>query len=239
MAKKRKKKKKKPGSLPPGYDPEKYDWVNSKEGGYPRRKKGTVKPVMLNNILQQNAALTRPTNEAAKRVMAKLYPFLQYLTTGRTVVRIAGGFKKSIVQNGQMDYSMLEELDLQDDYSFDATANGLVTTKEDKGILGLHIHVGNHCVKKHSGLATGYYLEAILLYGNPAGANTLRVDSVESRLYSFEEEQRVIDCNLSLQLPEKEPWMVLLKLSCVLDREIADTSKYHGMKVVKVGKGVS
>ncbi len=171
--------------------------------------------------------------------MARLYPFLQYLTTGRTVVRIAGGFKKSIAQNGHMDYSMLEELDFQDEYSFDDTANGLVTTKEDKGVLRLHIHVGNHCVKKHSGLATGYYLEAILLYGDPAEANTLRVDSVESRLYSFEEETRVIDCNLSLQLPEKECWMVLLKVSCVLDREIAGTSKYHGMKVVKVGRGVS
>jgi hypothetical protein len=111
--------------------------------------------------------------------------------------------------------------------------------KENKGVLHLHIYVGNHCVKKHSGLATGYYLEAILLYGDPAETNTLRVDSVESRLYSFEEEARVIDCNLSLQLPEKELWMVLLKVSCVLDREIAGTSKYHGMKVVKVGKGVS
>lgn len=238
MAKKRKKKRR-PKSLPPAYDPEKYDWVNSKEGGYPRRKKGSVKPVILNNVLQLNAKMTRPTNEAARRVMAKLYPFLQYLTTGRTVVRIAGGFKKSIAQNGQMDYSMLEKLDFQDDYSFDDTANGLVSMKEDKGVLYLHISVGNHCVKKHSGLATGYYLEAILLYGDPAEANALRVDSVESRLYSFEEEKRVIDCNLSLQLPEKEPWMVLLKVSCVLDREIAGTSKYHGLKVVKVGKGVS
>ncbi|NII24861.1 hypothetical protein HB364_07220 [Pseudoflavitalea sp. X16] len=233
----RKRKKKKRRKLPPlDYDPQKYDWVNTREGGYPRRKKGTVKPVKLNNTLQKNVELTRPTNEAAKRVMAKLYPFLQYLKLGRTVVRIAGRFKKSINKNGQMDYTSLEGLDFQDDYRLADTAWGLVSVREKAGVLYLLFPVGNMHVKKHSSLATGYYVEFILLSGSPEKENVLRIDSTESRLYTFEEEGNV-DCHLSMQLPEKEPWMALLKVSCTFEKEVADTPKYYGLKVVKVGKG--
>lgn len=235
----RKRKKKKRRKLPPlDYDPQKYDWVNTKEGGYPRRKKGTVNPVTLNNTLQKNVELTRPTNEAAKRVMAKLYPFLQYLKLGRTIVRIAGGFKKAISKTGQMDYSSMEGLDFQDEYRLTDTATGLVMIKEKEGVLYLVFPVGNMHVKKHSSLAAGYYVEFILLSGDPSQENALRIDSTESRLYTFEEEGSV-DCHLSMQLPEKEPWMALLKVSCTFEKEVADTPKYYGLKIVKAGKGVN
>lgn len=234
---KRRKKKKQRKPLPLNYDPEKYIWVNTKEGGHPRRKRGTVKPALLNNVLQQNATITRETNEAAKRVMGKLYPFLQYLKTGRTVVRIAGAFKKSIASNGNMDYSFLEKLDFQDDYPFEDLAPGLLQMTIDRGLLHLHLPVGNLNVKRHSQHATGYYVEAILLFGDPAKTHTLRIDSAESRIYTFEEEGQV-PCDLSIQLPEKQPWMVLLKVSCT-GRYVEDIAKYKALKVVKVGKGVS
>lgn len=231
----RKRKKNRPKLPPLNYDPQKYDWVNTREGGYPRRKKGTVKPVKLNNALQFNAGLTRPTNEAAKRVMAKLYPFLQFLITGRTTVRIAGAFKKSISQNGYMDYAFLEGLDFQDRYKLEETAWGMPTMTEKEGVLYVHLPVGDRCVKKHSSMAVGYYVELILLSGHPDQENGLRIDSTESRLYTFNEEG-IVDCHLSIQLPEKEPWMALLKVSCTSDREIIDAAKYYGLKVLKVGR---
>lgn len=234
---KRRKKKKQRKPLPLNYDPEKYIWVQTKEGGYPRRKRGTVKPAQLNNVLQQNAVITRETNEAAKRVLGKLYPFLQYVKTGRTIVRIAGAFKKAIAQNGQMDYTFLKDLDFQDDYPLSDLFKGLVNPREEKGILTLHMSVGDVNVKRHSNHATGYFIEFILLFGDPAAAHELRVDSSESRTYTFGE-GNFIDCDLSIQLPEKQPWMVLLKISCT-GRYIEDVAKYRALKVVKVGKGVN
>jgi hypothetical protein len=236
MPKKRKPKKRKYNKL--NYDPEKYDWVNSKEGGYPRRKKGTVKPVRLNNVLQFNAAATRSTNEAAKRVLAKLYPFLQYLMLGRTVVKIAGAFKKSLAQSERMDYSFLQGLDFQPEYTLQDIVNELLRIVEKDGVLFVDFPAGAGFVKKHSSLPTGYFVELILLHGDPASENGLRVDSVESRLFSFEEEGYV-ECKLSILLPEKEPWMVLVKVSCLMGRGMANTGKYYALKVIRVGKGIS
>ncbi len=236
MSKKRKPKKKKYNKL--NYDPEKYDWVNSKEGGYPRRKKGTVKPVTLNNVLRFNAAVSRPTNEAAKRVLSKLYPFLQYLMLGRTVVKIAGAFKKSLAQSEHMDYSFLQGLDFQPDYTLQDIVNELLRIVEKDGVLYVDFPAGTAFVKKHSSLPTGYYVELILLHGDPAQENALRVDSVESRLFSFEE-TGYVECKLSMLLPEKEPWMVLVKVSCMMGRGMATTGKYYALKVIRVGKGIT
>lgn len=236
MAKKKKNRK----SRPPCPDPKLYTWVNTRDGGgYWRLKRGTNKEAVLNNVLQLSADITRQTNQAAKRVMNKLQPFLKYLLTGRTTMRIAGAFKRAILQHDKMDYSLLKDLDFQAaDYPFKKLTTGYLTMKEEKGVLYLSLTVGNKFVKQHSSLATGYYVEVILLFGDPDDDKSLRIDSTQSDTFSFSDENAIKECLLSVQLPAKQPWMVLLKVSC-LGREVEDVAKYHALKVVRVGKGIS
>jgi hypothetical protein len=234
MAKKKKNRK----SRPPCPDPERYTWVNTKDGGgYWRLFRGTNKEAVLNNVLQLSANITRQTNQAAKRVMHKLQPYLQHLMTGRTTMRIAGAFKKAIFEHDKMDYSHLMDLDFQKtDYPFGKLVTGYVTIKEEKGVLHANLALGNDHVKKHSSLSTGYYAEIILLFGDPDDDKGLRIDSTQSDPFFFANGKAVMECLLSIQLPPKQPWMVLLKISC-LGKEVQETAKYKALKVVRVGKG--
>jgi len=67
MARKRRIRPKKHRFLPPWFDPAKHVWVNSKEGGYPRRKRGTVKPASLNANLQTGIGLRAGDAVPAKK----------------------------------------------------------------------------------------------------------------------------------------------------------------------------
>jgi hypothetical protein len=233
MAKKKKNKKKRP----PCPDPERYTWVNTRDGGYWRLKRGTEKEAKLNSVLQMNADNTRITNLAAKRVTNKLQSFLEHLIIGRTTARIAGAIKKSLLEHNRMDYSFLEGLDFQArDYDFGKLVTALLFVKEEKGVLFVSMSLGKGQIKKHSKLATGYFAELILLFGDPGDERSLRIDSTATDVYSFDDERPSINCVLSIQLPEKQPWMVMVKVGCT-GKYVENAAKYKAMKVVRVGWG--
>lgn len=231
-----KKKKRRWRDRPPCPDPDRYYWVETSEGGYWRRY---PEHSTLNSVLRLSADSTRPTNEAAKRVMQKLHSFVQHLMTGRTTMRIAGAFKKAILARGQMDYDFLRDFDFQAyHYPFEKLVKWGVFVKEEKGLLYVTLPQSQLSVRRHSVLATGFYAELILLFGDPGNDKTLRVDSTVSDNYSFLDKEPTRDCELSIQLPERQPWMAILKVSC-LGKEVATAAKYQAMKVVRVGNGVS
>jgi hypothetical protein len=232
MAKKRKKRHRK--DRPPCPDPEHYDWVNTIEGGYWRRKREPI----LNSVLQMNARNTKITNEAASRVLVKLQPFTQGLYLRRTMAKMAGAFKKSMAANDRMDYTSLQGLDFQErDYKMAKLYKGGLTLKEEKGVLYVGVLLGSENIRRHSDLAEGYFAELILLWGDPGNARTLRVDSTLSESLPFGTgAPKVCKVGLSAQLPVKHPWMAILKLKC-LGEYVETLAKYQAMKVIKVGKG--
>ena len=105
-----------------------------------------------------------------------------------------------------------------------------------KGCLELHVSVGNLHVKKLSVKATSYQLHAILLYGDPSKDRGIKIETDESRTYTFKEEGEV-DCHLQLVLPKNRHWVVLLYIGCKLSVPIPAGSKYHAMIVVTTGGG--
>jgi|GEM_PF-1091865 len=234
MAKKRKKTKMK--DRPPCPDPEKYTWVETREGGYWRKKR----EAQVNKVLQFLADNTKGTNEAASRVLAKLQPFTQHLLLRRTMAKMAGAFKRSLLMGDRMDYTHLADLDLQgSDYAMTKLFKGGCHVKIERGILHLGLQLGTETVRQHSPLATGYFAEVILLWGDPGDAKSLRVDNTVSESFSFGKEgPKIHSIVLSIQLPARQPWIAMLKLSC-LGEYVEDMAKYHAMKVVKVGNGVS
>ncbi|MDF2193560.1 hypothetical protein [Paraflavitalea sp. CAU 1676] len=241
MPKRRKKfKKMLPSERPPCPDPGRYTWVQKRNGqGYWRLNRGTVKPATLNAVCRLNADNTAITNQAAKRVLAKLIPFTLPLLIRNSVSYIAGSFKRSLLVSEKMNYSDLVDFDFQEeDYAFNSLVKGRYQIAIIDDMLHLSIGLGKGAVKRHSKLAEGYSVELIILFGDPASDKTLRVDSTASEVYEFDDKDnpKLFNCLLSLQLPAKKPWMAMLKVSCA-GRYVDEVAKYHAMKVVKVGNG--
>lgn len=222
---------------PPCPDPDKYEWVENYDGlGYWRKKRENP---TLNSVLQLSADFTRPTNDAAKRVMQRLLPFTQHLLMRRATMRMAGAFKKAMLTRGKMDYGYLADFDFQArDYPIEKLVKGSVFTKEEKGMLYAAFTHPLLNVRQHSELAIGFCMELILVFGDPCSDTTLRIDSIGSDHYFFDDKTNGHDCHLSIQLPERQPWMALFKVNC-LGKYIDKQPKYQALKVVRVGNGVS
>lgn len=223
-------------TLPPCPDPAQYVAVHTKEGSFWRRKRGSVKPAKLNPAFKNianNAAITGPI---AKRTCYKLLPFTDGLDTGRQTIAFINMLNKSIAINGTTDYSFFKDYEFQKKHPLGALLREPYKFYIENDMLCMKIDMRYEPVARHNKIATDYYFELILLYGNPAKENSLRVESEQSFLYSFREAYDS-SCILSLQVPKQNPWMLILKASCMENDMPAHHYKYYGMKVVEVSEG--
>lgn len=101
--------------------------------------------------------------------------------------------------------------------------------------IEIQIPVSTGVVKQYNRLVTDFYFEGILLYGDALTDGLLAVEYALSKHYSFAD-ALTDDCKLILSLPTKnEPWMLLLKVSCLEGNELAAHAKHYGMRMVEVG----
>lgn len=223
--------------LPPCPDPARYVIAEDAEGYYWRLRRGCGKPAVLNDSLARNAALTQPTNMAAARVLAALAPFLNGIRTEALNGRIGGLFKKAINQNGRADFSFFKGFEFQRNHPLDQLLKSPVGIEEPTGAVGLCMWLDATAVQAQNRLATDFYMEAVLLYGDAMAEHGLRTDYRQSPLYAFDGLSKG-ECRLALQLPkEPVPWMMLLKVSCLEGRELAVHPKHYRMKVMACGVG--
>jgi hypothetical protein len=218
-------------------DPDSFIWVNSADGGYWRRKRGTLKKAIVNESLQKNAALTKPVNDASRRIIAKLHPYLSRLAKGRAYSKIGGRLKKAFNVKDRMDYCFLKGLDLQPKYPLDRLLKPLLSITIKEEFVEVSIPIYEHNLEHTGGLVTHYFFELILLQGDASVEHDLRVDSDTSAVYSIGSVGK--DCVLSVH-PTKQLWMVLLKLNTIETPtvnvvEMAASPSNYGMKVIAVG----
>jgi hypothetical protein len=193
-----------------------------------------VKPAPVNAVFARNAEASKITGPAAKRVVDKLRPFLTGLQTGRLTVRVIGALRKALNQKGSIDFTFLEGMELQADYPLNHLLVSRYKVEQDSLSLRIVIPIEAGAVIQHNNIVSNYYFEAIVVQGDATEDNNLRVDSVQSQVYSFAEDKK--QCTLALELPAQQgPWMLLLKISCIEGNEMAAHPKHYGMKVVKVG----
>lgn len=230
------KKRKFNSTIPPCPDPDKYVLVRGKYRYFWRRKRGTgEKPAVLNEVLTRSAAITAKTNRAAKHMMSLLSVFTQRMDLGLTTTRVAGAFKKAYLASGKMDFSFMHEIQFQEDYPIYDLFRGHVHKQVVKGSLQLSIGVGSQNVHAPSRVAESYYLHAIMLYGDPSKDRGIKIETDESRAYSFQEKGE-LECPFSFVLPAKNrPWMVLLYLGCKMKDRLPAGPRYHAMMVVATG----
>jgi hypothetical protein len=220
--------------LPPCPDHELYTLVKLKDRYTWRRKRGSLTPIQLNSSFQKNVELTPISNAAASRIFAMLDPFVRGLSIGRAQAQISGMFKKAMNARGRMDFGFFEGFDFQKDHPFESLVRIPVDVKCKKESVSVSIIISPQTIKQYSKLVSGYYFEAILLYGDAGKEGGLSVETVTSRLYDFKENGK---CQLELGLPlETVPWMLLIKASCLEGNELAVHPRHYGMKVIKTGE---
>ena len=211
-------------------DPENHVLVKTREGVHWRKKRrnGT-----LNKHFATNADLSKITGPAASKVVQLLRPFLRGIDGGRLTLRISNALRKGLKEKKRLDLSALEGAEMQRDHPLHQLLLAPYRLLVEDWMFKIKIRIESNCVKKQNSLATHFYFEAVMVYGDVAAENGLRVESTGSRLYAFGEEPEEV-CELSLPLLEEEvSWMVLLKVSCLEGNEMAHHPKHYGMKVVK------
>lgn len=211
-------------------DPDNHVLVKTREGVFWRKKRSKGK---LNEGFAANVDLSKISSPAAKNVVQRLRPYLRGIDTGRITLRVSNALRKALKEKGQMRFWALEGTEMQRDHPLHQLLLAPYKVVQESSVIRITIPPGSHCVKKQNRLATHFYFEALLISGDPGTANSLRSETVESKLYRFGEEPNG-NCELSLNLPEGEvSWMVLLKVSCLEGNEMAHHPMHYGMKVVK------
>ncbi|HEX6914131.1 MAG TPA: hypothetical protein VF145_02750 [Chitinophagaceae bacterium] len=223
---------------PPCPDPDRYTWVNTEDGGYWRKKRGTGKKARLNDSLQRNANSTDAVNKAGKLILAMLKPYSKDLQLGRTFSYLSGMLRKGLNQSGRMDYSFLKDFDLQPGKKLGRLLTGGFMVRETPGFVEVDIPIGMGTLDNTGRLVTHFYFDLVLIEGDARYKKDMRIDSDTSDVYSLEPETSG-QCKLRVY-PARTPWMVLLKLNSIesptaYTTEAAISPGNYAMKVVAVG----
>ena len=219
---------------PPPANAHEYILVKSKEGPHWRKRRGSNKEATLNRAWQQSADSTVLFSHAARRIKNKLSDFLRGLETGRFLARVGGLLKKAYKPSGEISFSLLQDYELQPYRPLgDLLSGGYMVEEKDQQLI-VTLPVDATAVKRLSSLITAFYFEIILLYGDPLIDNGLKLENEISPLYNFTQKDGV-KCTLALDIPNKTPWMLLLKVSCHEDDSLALHCRHYGMKVIRTG----
>ena len=214
-------------------DPENYIWVDAKEGGHWRRKRGCVKPARMNAAYQQGIEHMKISAPAASRIIRKLKPYMDGLQPGRLNARISALLRKALNETGKADLRYLQDLDLQRDHPIEHLLKADVCTEQTMYDLVVTIPIADYTLKRMNRLVSKYFFELVLLYGDATKENGLRTESEASIFFEIERDY-ANHCRLSIVLPE-QPWIALLKLNCIEGDEPAANPNLYGMKVIAGG----
>lgn len=218
--------------LPPCPDPDSYVLVKNKEGYYWRKKRGTLKEAPLNNVLSRNNATAKITGPAGSRIVRRLEPHTKGLAMERLTLTVCGRLMKGYHATGVINFSSLDGMELSKAYPLDKILLSPYTITQEKDFI--HIHLQDIAVKKQNQLVTDYFFDVVLLYGDATVDHSLMTASTSSPLFSFAT-KTPMHCELQLQLPNEQPWMLLLKINCLEGNELAAHAKHYAMKVVEMG----
>ena len=210
---------------------EDYVLVRTKEGEHWRRKRGSVKRATLNDSYRLANNLLKSLSPSAARIRSCLYPYLNNLNTGRLNIRIASALRKSIKETKSIQFRYLKGLQLQRDYPLDEMVKRFIL-KANESSIRIEIFIGDLNIIAQNKVATDYYFETVLVYGNINSKNGLKTESLVSPLYSFGNTSEG-NCVLTLPKPKKSDWMVLLKINCHEENTIANHTKHYRMAVLE------
>lgn len=230
---KRKKSKRRKGDIPHCSDPENHVLVETRENVFWRKRRRRGK---LNEAFVTNVDLSKICGPAASKIVRNLRPSMKGIDAGRITLRFSNALRQFLKEKKQLNLSALEGIEIQRDYLLHQLLLVPYEVVVEELTCTIRIAIGKACVKKQNTLATNFYFEGMILYGDVTKEDGLKLDTVESKLYTFGSEPTEV-CELSLSLPEEDQqWIVLLKVSCLEANEMAVHPKHYGMRVISVKK---
>lgn len=209
-----------------------YVLVHAKKGWHYRRARGTVTKATLNQGFQAQVDAMAIAAPVAKQLVLRMRSSLHGIHRGRFIARLSAALRSVWTQKGYMDYSTLLDFDFQPEHPLDNLLKSAVWKDWKENLCSIKLDLHRTTGTLVNSISTDYYFELILLSGDPLDPDGLRVDSTESKLYTLKTEET---CHLSMLVPDDRPWMLMLKMSCLEGRELANASRYYGMKVIAVG----
>ena len=219
-------------SLPPCPDPDHYVLVETKEGCYWRRKRNKKTPTANNAVFQANEAAVKLCSPAASRLLTALLPYRFGFENWRVHVHFTTLLRKGM-KGRYVSYACLKGAELQKAYKLDHLLHSPVTVTQPGYNVAVQVPIRPTSVHRHSNLVSDFYLEAILVSGDPFSGAPLKVESVQSPLYAYESLPNTT-CTLQLPITEK-PWILLLKFCSLEGNEVAAHARHYAMKVIEVG----
>jgi hypothetical protein len=230
---KRKKSKRRKGDIPHCSDPDNHVLVETRKSVFWRKRRRRGK---LNEAFATNVDLSRISGPAGRQIVKKLKPAMKGIDAGRITLRISNALRKFLKEKKQLSLSALEGMEMQRDHLLHQLLLAPYEIIVEGQTCRIRIGIEEGCVKKQNTLATNFYFEGLILYGDVTKEGGLKLDIVESKLYAFGLVPTEV-CELSLPLPdEDQSWIVLLKVSCLEGNEMAVHPKHYGMKVISVKK---
>jgi hypothetical protein len=218
--------------LPPCPDPLLYQMIKTKEGYFWRRKRGTVTKVSINKSFAEQVKAVKITAPAASRILGKLEPYTRQLQMGRITMRLSAQLRKGL-KMGKLNYTCLQDFEFQKQYPLFKILMTNYVIVEKKDSLQISIPL-KEAVLKQNNLATHFWFDAVLLYGDATKDNGVKCVDASSSPYAFNQIKETT-CILSLPLPkQKTSWLLLLKVGCIEGNEMAMHPKHYAMKVIKV-----
>jgi hypothetical protein len=210
-------------------DPDKYVLVQTKEGMFWRRKRGTVRKAILNEAFTVNAQLAKSSGPIAVALVQQLRGYITSLQTGRVTLRISNAIRRSLKEDGAASFRYMKGMDIQADYPMNNLLSAPYQCVVNENSVFIAIPLSKGSVKQYSRLISHFYFEVIMIHKE---GDVFETESIESRLYGFDEDLDET-CKLTLLKPGNV-WMVLLKVSCLEGNELAKHYKHYGMKVLEV-----
>jgi hypothetical protein len=218
--------------MPPCPDPELYIAVHTIEGWHWRRRRSKQKTAAVNASFHKNKELTKVCGPAAKRIRQALAPHLRGLKPGR----IQNRFKNLLCTGckaSQFSYAPFKNIEIQKPWPLDALLKSQISVTQEQGMVLVQVPIAPDLVHRHETLVSDFYLDLVLVSGDPFTGELLDTANSTSPLY-FYDNLPSTTCTLQLQLLEG-PWMLLLKLSSLEGNQVAHHWKHYGMKVVACG----
>ena len=216
------------------YDPN-FIWVETKEGGYFRRKRGTVKVAKLNASLKKYQKAFSEISPIAQRLKLWLKPYTHNLDTGRLQGKLTAALVKSFLETNTFNFTYLKDYEFQKAHPFSRIHIGYpVEVMADR--VTIKLPVKHYLVERISDIVTGFYYELIVVAGDLKNETPVLRNSVRSQEYEFEKDYK--DCVLEIALPASgEPWMVMVKIGTIEGDVEAVHPRHFAMRVVAVGGG--
>ena len=214
-----------------------YSLIDSKEGGYYRRRRGLGgKPAVIPDAVVAQSKLTKISSPAAAKLRRELDPYLEGMQCGRLTVKLSSLIRKGLKAGTWPDYGLMQDLDFQPGYMFGKLIRTNWKLEQDENYVTIRIPIpeGGALEIVNNKLVSSYRFTLVMLTGDPVGDGELLTMAAKSKEYKIGKADK--ECVLRLAKPETDiPRLLCLRVTSYESKEQAVHGRHSGMVVLAWG----